>query len=365
MAQYRAAIVGLGGMGIGPMPTAPAHTGMGIEWDLDSVAASLSHSSGFAVTPGVEVVAVCDLKEELFTQFLANYGWKWPDAKFYADFDEMLAKENIDLLGVVTSDHQHARFVESAAAAGVRGILCEKPMATTIAEMDRMIEASERHGVAMTVDYLRRYRPHWNGARAHLGEGRPLGAVRRIIANYGGPRAMLFRNGSHLIDAAVWYAGGEPEWVVGALDEEHQEYGPRYAGDGGRDPAFDPGGSGLVQFDNGVRLFINISKRTTAEFELDVYAEEGRLRIGNQAAQVWRQDPDIFPLTMAGRTLPTPMVQRTDTPAAVADLIQAIETGSQTASPPREARKSVAIILGMLQSQASGNIPVHFPITDR
>ena len=226
MAQYRAAIVGLGGMGIGALPAAPAHTGMGIEWEYDSVAASLSHSSGFAVTPGVEVVAVCDLKEELFAQFLANYGWRWPDAKFYADFDEMLAKEDIDLLGVVTSDHQHARFVESAAAAGVRGILCEKPMATTIAEMDRMIEACERHGVAMTVDYLRRYRPHWNGARAHLGEGRPLGAVRRIIANYGGPRAMLFRNGSHLIDAAVWYAGGEPECVIGVLDEEHQEYGP-------------------------------------------------------------------------------------------------------------------------------------------
>ena len=144
MAMYRAAIVGLGGMGIGALPAAPHHTGMGIEWEYDSVAASLSHSSGFAVTPGVEVVAVCDLKEELFAQFLTNYGWKWPDAKFYADFDEMLAKEDIDLLGVVTSDHQHARFVESAAAAGVRGILCEKPMATTVAEMDRMIEACER-----------------------------------------------------------------------------------------------------------------------------------------------------------------------------------------------------------------------------
>ena len=66
MAKYRAAIVGLGGMGIGALPAAPHHTGMGIEWDYDSVAASLSHSSGFAVTPGVEVVAVCDLKEELF-----------------------------------------------------------------------------------------------------------------------------------------------------------------------------------------------------------------------------------------------------------------------------------------------------------
>jgi hypothetical protein len=58
------------------------------------------------------------------------------------------------------------------------------------------------------------------------------------------------------------------------------------------------------------------------------------------------------------------MTHRIDTPAAVADLIQAIETGSETASAPREARKSLSIILAMLQSQAAGNIPVRFPIID-
>ncbi len=363
MTRYRAAIVGLGGMGGGALPPGPYHTGMGIEWGHDVVAASVSHASAFAVTPGVEVAAVCDLREEACAQFLSDYGSVWPGVRVYSDYEEMFSEEDIDLLGVATSDHLHAGIVESAAGAGVRGILCEKPMATTLAEADRMIAVCERHGVAMTVDYLRRYRPHWNRARAQLWDG-PLGAARRIVASYGGPRSMLFRNGSHLIDAAVWYAGGEPEWVIGVLDEEHEDYGPRYAGDGGRDPGLDPGGSGLAQMDSGVRIFINISKRTTAEFELDVYAENGRLRVNNQSAEVWEEVTEIFPLTMSRRNLPWPMTERSDTPAAVADLIRAIETGSGTASPPREARKSLAVILGMLQSQASGSVPIRFPLRD-
>ena len=363
MTRYRAAIVGLTVMGGGPPPTTPAHTGMGIEWGRESVVAAVSHASAYVVTPNVEVVAVCDLKEELAPQFLSHYRSVWPDVRAYTDYTKLLEHEEIDLLSVVTSDHMHARIVEDAADAGVRGILCEKPLATTMADADRMINACERRGVAMTVNHFRRYRPHWNAARTQFGDG-PLGPVCRIVASYGGPRSMLFRNGSHLIDATCWYAGGEPEWAIGVLDEEHQEYGPRYTGDGGHDPAVDPGGSALAQFNNGVRAFINISKRTTTEFELDVFAEGGRLRINNQSAVVSLATTRDLPITLTHRTLPVPMTQRTDTPAAVADLIHAIETGSETASPPREARKTLSVILAILQSQAAGNTPVRFPIDD-
>ena len=363
MTKYRAAIVGLPGIGGGPLPSNPPHSGMGIELPAETLAACWTHAGGYALTPEVEMVAVCDLKEELIAKFLSHYGSTWPNVRTYTDYKKMLADEDIDLLSVVTSDHLHAQIVVDAAESGVRGILCEKPLATTLADADRMIEACERNNVAITVDYFRRYRPHWNSAVREFWDG-PLGAVRRILASYGGPRSMLFRNGSHMIDAVCWYAGGEPEWAIGVLDEEHQEYGPSYAGDGGKSPDTDPGGSGLVQFDNGVRAFINISKRTSAEMELDIYAEEGRLRISNQSAEVWQPTTEGVPIIMAHRTLPMPMTQRIDTPAAVADLIQAIETGSETASAPREARKSLSIILAMLQSQAAGNIPVRFPIID-
>ena len=119
-----------------------------------------------------------------------------------------------------------------------------------------------------------------------------------------------------------------------------------------------------MQFNNGVRAFINISKRTASELELDVFAENGRLRVNNQSVEVWEQVPGLDPMTMSHRTLPVPMTQRADTPAAIADLIDAMEQGRETVSPPREARKTLSIILAMLQSQAAGNTPIRFPVDD-
>ena len=357
MKTYRAAIVGLRGMGARPLPSTPAHPALGLPWPH-------SHASAYAVSPNVEVVAVCDLEEERLEEFRMNFQATWPEVRTYTDYMKMLEDEDLDLLSVATSDHRHAQIVVDAAEQGVRGILCEKPIATSLADADRMIEACERNGVAMSIDHSRRFRLHWHGALAEVGDG-PLGAVRRIIGTSGGPRAMLFRLGTHLIDTVCWLAGGEPEWVVGVLDEEHQEYGPRYAGDGGRDPALDPGGSGLVQFNNEVRAFVNLCKRTpSSKFEIDVFAEGGRLWVNDVSAEVWTAVPKTKPQGLSRRTLPVPVTQRADTPAAIADIIEAMEQGRETVSPPREARKTLAIILAILQSQAAGNTPVRFPITD-
>ena len=208
MTEYRAAIVGLTQMGARPLPSAPVHPALGIEWPRSHAFMSVSHASAFAVSPNVEVVAACDLKEELLEQFRSDFQSIWPEVRTYTDYRTMLQDEDLHLLGVATSDHLHAQVVVDAAEAGVRGILCEKPIATTLADADRMIEACERRGVAMSVDHLRRFRPHWNGALAEFEDG-ALGAVRRIVGSFGAPRSMLFRNGTHLIDAVSWYAGGE------------------------------------------------------------------------------------------------------------------------------------------------------------
>lgn len=354
MARYRAGIVGLTGIGSMPLPTTPVHPALGIELPHN-------HAGAYALTPSTEVVAVCELKVELLEKFKTDFAETWPDARTYTNYREMLDKERLDLLSVVTSDHRHAQIVVDAAERGVRGIACEKPLATTMADAERMIEACERNGVVMTVDHSRRLRPHWHAALAQLGDG-GLGAVRRVVGSGGGPRAMLFRNGTHLIDAVCWFAGGEPELVVGMLDEEHQEYGPRYAGDGGRDPALDPGGSALVRFDNGVRAFISFSKRTTTTIALEVFAEKGVLRVDDVSAQVFAASGEGR--FLSGRTVPAPLTQTADIPALITDLIGAMEQGRQPLAPPREARKALAIILGLLQSQAAGHASIHAPITD-
>ncbi|MAG37000.1 MAG: hypothetical protein CL878_12260 [Dehalococcoidia bacterium] len=355
MTNYRAGIVGLGGIGAGPLAAQPVHPALGIRWPHP-------HAGAYAVQSNVEVVAVCDLVPELLDQFRTTWHDTWPDVTTYTDYREMLDDEQLDLLSVVTSDHRHAQISIDAAERGVRGIFCEKPIATTMAEADQMIAACQKNGAVMTVDHSRRWMANFHAAMALLGDG-PLGAVRRIVGSMGGPRAMLFRNGTHLIDTVCWFANSEPEWVIGQLDAGHENHPPRYAGDGGKDSALDPAGSGLVQFANGVRGFINCHKEMATPNHVYVFAEHGRLLVDNNTAEafiVGENRNDVL-----RRVLPVPHTQRGDTPAAIAELIEAIEQGGiETISPPQEARKTLGIMLGMLQSNAADSAKVRFPVQD-
>ena len=151
MATYRAGIVGLTGIAAGkgadPPDAALGHLHAG------------SHAAACAQVPSVRVVAACDLVPALGEQFVRQWGDTWPEVQTYADYRQMLAEARLDLLSVATSDHRHAQIVVDAAEAGVQGIYCEKPIATTLADADRMIAACRAHGVVMSIDHTRRWCP--------------------------------------------------------------------------------------------------------------------------------------------------------------------------------------------------------------
>jgi predicted dehydrogenase len=87
-------------------------------------ALAMAESGEFAVT------AVCDLDEELAAKVADQLG----GGAVYADYAEMLERERPDVVAVATPNDSHARLTIAAAEAGVRGVCCEKPMATSMAE---------------------------------------------------------------------------------------------------------------------------------------------------------------------------------------------------------------------------------------
>jgi predicted dehydrogenase len=174
---------------------------------------------------------------------------------------------------------------------------------------------------------------------------------------------MLFRNGTHLIDAVCWFAASEPDWVVGGVDGGHPPKRARDAGGGGRAPAGAPRGGALVHFENGVRAFINMSKRALAPTRLEVFCEQGQLDVRDDWVELWTASPPGS-LTLAGRPLPMPPTRLAETPAAIAGVIRAVEHGGDGLHLAREARKTLAIIIAILQSSAAGSAPVRFPVND-
>ena len=364
MAVYRAGIVGLTGIAASTAGKAP-----------DGVLGELhggSHAAAYSQIPSTRVVGACDLVPALTEQFVERWGATWPEARPYSDYRRLLAEGSLDLLSVVTSDHRHAQIVVDAAEAGVKGIYCEKPIATTLADADRMIAACRANGVVLSVDHTRRWRPIWHQARNLIRSGE-VGALRRIVATLSGPRAMLFRNGTHLLDMVSFFADADPAWVVAELDDEHRAYGPVYAGDGGRDPAFDPGGSAYIHFQNGVRAFINASKDGFAGWEFHLYCDKGRIRVDDSsgAADVWQSataDGDKFrPVRWL---LPEANTSTASLRAGIEEIITHVEAGKEgravepLVSPPQAGRRVLEILLGILQSNAAGTAKVTFPVAD-
>lgn len=308
-----------------------------------------THLSGMARIPSVQVVAGCDISEAARDRFLERWSETWPDLLVFEDYNAMLQDVPLDIVAIATPDDLHAPVLKAAVAAGVKAIFCEKPISTHTDEVDEMIAAVEAAGIPVNVNHTRRWNPTWVAAREALRAGR-IGELVTIFGKFGGERAMLWRNDSHLIDIMNYFAEANPIWVVGELEPAHANYGTRYHGDGGRDSALEPAANAFWAYDSGVRAFLSGMKAAVPILEVELIGTKGIIAVGD--SQAWLREA-----TEHGEvTSPIlPSYSMVGMQAAVVDLINALENGTEPQSPPREARKAVAIIEGILESQANGN----------
>ena len=348
----RAGVVGLTGIGANRPAPGPG-PGTGVEMPH-------SHVAAYRHIAATEPVAVCDIVPEKLDDFHRTWGDVLPDVRGYTDYREMLAREQLDVISVATPDDRHAQIVVDAVDAGVRGIICEKPIASTLADADRMIAAVEAAGIPMLVDHTRRWMFPWVQLAEVIASGES-GDVQRIVANQGGPRAMLFRNGTHMFDTILWFAGGTPTAVYAIAEAGFENYPPRYASDGGHDPDTDPAMSVVVEFDNGVRAFWNMCKTMPQVFTLEVLGTAGIARIG---------DSDDATVTIKNggdfkqRTLPRPHYTLGHIAGCVDEMVQLIHHGGRPSMDGRTSRQVVEVLLAALQSQHAGNARIALPISD-
>ena len=155
----------------------------------------------------------------------------------YGELETCLEREAIDAAYIALPNDQHCEFTERAAHAGVH-VLCEKPMAVTVDECRRMIDAAERSGVRLMIGYRLHFEAA-NLAAIALGASGRLGDLRlfestfsmqvrseniRVEAEKGG--GPLYDIGIYCIQAARYLFRAEPTQVV-ALAARGAE--PRFA----------------------------------------------------------------------------------------------------------------------------------------
>ena len=89
-------------------------------------------------------------------------------ARASTDVDDLLADPAVDVAAVCSPPHQHAAHVLAAVEAGKRAVLCEKPLALTVEDAERVIEACRGAGTALIVGTNHLFDPAWTRAKHHL-----------------------------------------------------------------------------------------------------------------------------------------------------------------------------------------------------
>ncbi|MCX6044640.1 MAG: Gfo/Idh/MocA family oxidoreductase [Chloroflexi bacterium] len=348
MATYKAVIIGLTGIGA-QRQTAGSSS---IYGNIPQ-----SHAAAYHVHPQIELVAVCDIRQTMLDNFRQTWQDVWPHLRYYTDAFAMLAEERPDIVSVVTPDHLHADLTVAAANHGAKAIFCEKPIATSLADADRMIAACEANHVLLSVDHTRRWYPLYQEARQLLRSGE-LGPLRSMVTSLFSQRAMLFRNGAHLIDMLHFFAEADAQWVWAELEAGFDHFAS-YQGDGGHNPASEPAASGYLHFTNGVRAFYESAKLDFPGAQFSLTCENGRIEISDKTLTIIRQETggQLSHTSVA----PNPAAE-SGLLAAVGELIQVLENGGELISSGRNARKTLEVILAMLQSHTRGNVRVNLPL---
>lgn len=266
----RTALVGCGGMGKGLAKT------------LTSL-------------PEYTLVAGCDLVQEQVNGFTGQF----PGTKGYSDFARLLAEEKPDVVVVATNNVSHAALTIQAAEAGVRGVYCEKPMATSMADGQAMVEACRRNGAALAVNHQRRMLPVFVTMRRLIEEG-AIGQIELIRGSCAGD---VLSDGTHTIDTIRHLLGDiDGRWVFGqvyrAPPNPDEPRGMGYHASGGwrYGHPIETGAMAVIEFANGVRAEVftgTMQPRNRRYQDFEVFGTTGRLhRAGDQADPPLRILPD-------------------------------------------------------------------------
>jgi predicted dehydrogenase len=195
----------------------------------------------------------------------------------FGSYEDLLADPDVDAVYNPLPNHLHAEWTIAAARAG-KHVLCEKPLATTSADAERMIQACEAKGVLLMEAFMYRLHPTWEAVTSLVASGRigelktvqswfsyfndDPGDIRNLVETGGGA---LYDIGCYCVNLSRMLFGAEPERVGGSVL---------------RDPVMgiDVLTSGILDFGDVVATF-TCSTRAEPDQRVHIYGTEGRISL--------------------------------------------------------------------------------------
>ena len=279
--------------------------------------------------------------------------------RWYGSYDEQLTDPEIDAVINALPISMHCEWTIKAAEAG-KHILCEKPLAVTATDCQRMIDAANSNNVVLVEGFTHRWNPHLRKARELIADGAigkvvtvtALGCSHRTNAqDLAGIRysaelehGALREVGSYAVYATRFVLSAEPVRVNGVAYD---------SGDWGVDTTF----CGMMEFADGVVGNITGSMEHSAfHFQITIDGREGRIEIPSMFE-------DSGPIIIKGpdgeheEIIATPAPNRFT--AQLDEFSECVLTGKNPEFPPEDGLRNTAVLEALREAASSGrSIPI-------
>ena len=319
---------------------------------------------------GAELVAICDIIPEVATKMAEENG-----VAAYTDLDEMLKRDDIQVVNICTPSGLHADAIIRCAAAG-KHVITEKPLDITLERIDKAINACKEAGVNLACIFQNRLTPTNMMIKKFIdkgGLGRLLIGTASVLwyrtqeyydaGGWRGTWAMdgggsLMNQSIHTIDLLQWFMG-PVESVIG------------YTGILSHNIETEDTGIGIVKFKNGA---VGTILGTTCAYPgiataVQLFGENGSIISDNNKLKVWKMrgeskeaeneeeekmlkaygslkaesgSADPSSITKAGHLI------------QIEDMVKAVKEGTEPIITGEDGRYSVEIIQAIYESARTG-----------
>ena len=298
---------------------------------------------GMRTAPNVDVVAIAS-RDAAVAERVAR---ELDIPRAHGSYEALLADPDVDAVYIPLPNHLHLEWTIAAAEAG-KHVLCEKPLALTADDAQRMLDACEASGVRLMEAFMYRLHPTWLAVRELVESGRigRLQAVQswfsyynddaaniRNILEYGG--GALMDIGCYPVNLSRMLFGGEPTRVQAAVRRDEAT-------------GVDVLTSAILDFKGGHATF-TCAIRSETDQRVEIYGSDGRISVGipfnippdrpTRVSVIAGGDPPVAPATEV-MTFDTADPYGAETERFAA----AILAGEPTPTPPADAVANMRVI---------------------
>ena len=281
------------------------------------------------------------------------YAREWKIPRAHGSYEALLNDPEIDVIYNSLPNHLHAEWTIKALRAG-KHVLCEKPFAVSLKEVDAMIAASKETGKVLAEAFMYRHHEQTTKVKEIVDSGE-LGTLQLIkgVFSFKLEREGNYRWMTEMGGGSIWDVGCYPisyaRTIVGA--EPVDVFGWQVTGEGGSDEVF----VGQMRFKNDIHMQFDSSFRCPHRSYLEIVGSKGVLKISNpfkpgknNTVQLIQGDKEKT-INIRGGELYM---------GEVDDMCDAVLQGK----PPRvslaDSRNNTAVILALLESAKSGKLVI-------